>query len=156
MKNTFVLVSLLVLSGCATVTRGTTEAFVIETDPPGAKATLTTGQSCTTPCSLEMKRKKEFQVKLEKEGYETVETQILSQIAGAGAAGMAGNVLLGGIIGAGVDAATLVHHPFCNFPGAGRRQAIRYPFAGFIDVNDEGRDEWPVECRIADLCPRWN
>ena len=30
----------------------------------------------------------------------------MGQISGGGAAGMAGNVLLGGIIGAGVDAAT--------------------------------------------------
>ena len=35
-----------------------------------------------------------------------MQTQILSQVAGAGAAGMAGNVLIGGLIGIGVDAAS--------------------------------------------------
>lgn len=41
-----------------------------------------------------------------KQGYAKVTTDIVSQIAGAGAAGMAGNVLIGGIIGVGIDAAS--------------------------------------------------
>lgn len=106
MIRTTVLVLVLASSGCATVTRGSSEAFVIETDPTGASATLSTGQQCKTPCSLELKRKKEFVVKIEKDGYELVEANISSQVAGAGAAGMAGNVLLGGLIGAAVDVGT--------------------------------------------------
>ena len=47
---------------------------------------------------------------LEKEGYETVRASITSSIDTGGAAGMAGNVLLGGIIGAGVDAGTGAMH----------------------------------------------
>ena len=98
--------SLLVLQGCATITRGTTEAWTVESEPIGAEVTLSSGESCTTPCTLTKKRKDAFMVTIEKEGYETVRTQIQSQVAGAGAAGMAGNVLVGGIIGVGVDAAT--------------------------------------------------
>lgn len=41
-------------------------------------------------------------VTVDKDGYEPVQTQIVSQVAGAGAAGMAGNVLVGGIIGVGL------------------------------------------------------
>lgn len=93
-------------TGCATITRGTTEVLVIETTPPGADVELSNGMRCRTPCSLEMKRKKEVVVEISKQGYEPVKVNVLSQIAGAGAAGMAGNVLLGGLIGAGVDAAT--------------------------------------------------
>jgi len=97
---------LLSASGCATITRGTTEALVINTEPPGANATLSSGHFCKTPCSIELKRGNSVHVKIEKEGYLTVDTDIQSQIASAGAAGMAGNVLLGGLIGAGIDAAT--------------------------------------------------
>ena len=93
-------------SGCATITRGSSEVLVIDTDPPGAAATLSSGHYCKTPCSIELKRKNNVHVKLEKDGYEFVETDINSQISNAGAAGMAGNVLLGGLIGVGVDAAT--------------------------------------------------
>lgn len=106
MLRTGIILALLLLSGCATVTRGSTEAFVIESDPLGATATLSSGHTCKTPCSLELKRKKEFTVKIEKDGYEAVEANISSQVAGAGAAGMAGNVLLGGVIGAAVDVGT--------------------------------------------------
>lgn len=103
------IVVLAVLSGlqaCATVTRGTTEAFVVDSEPVGANVTLSTGERCKTPCTLTKKRKESFMVTIELDGYETVQTQVQSQVAGGGAAGMAGNVLVGGIIGVGVDAAS--------------------------------------------------
>jgi hypothetical protein len=102
-----VIVAVGILPGCATITRGSTEVLVIETQPPGADVELSpAGLRCKTPCSLELKRKKDVMVKINKPGYEPVETSVLSEVAGAGAAGMAGNVILGGIIGAGVDVAT--------------------------------------------------
>ncbi len=101
----FVLVAAASLAGCATITRGTSEVLVIETEPPGASAEITPGGfKCTTPCSVELKRKKDYVIEIQRDGYEPVKVDVLSQIAGAGAAGMAGNVILGGIIGAGVDA----------------------------------------------------
>ncbi len=90
--------------GCATITRGTSEAFVVESDPPGAHVRLSTGETCRTPCTLRKKRKESFVVHIEKPGYEPVEVQVTNQVAGAGAAGMAGNVIFGGLIGAAVDA----------------------------------------------------
>ena len=92
------------LGACASITRGTSESFIIESDPPGAQAVLSNGLSCTTPCSLKVKRKDGFTVNITRTGYEPVLATITSQIAGAGAAAMAGNVLLGGVIGAAVDA----------------------------------------------------
>jgi hypothetical protein len=92
--------------GCATITRGTTEAWTVESDPAGANVRLSSGEVCKTPCTLTKKRKDPFMVTVEKSGHETVETRILSQVAGSGAAGMAGNVLIGGLIGIGVDAAS--------------------------------------------------
>lgn len=97
---------MLVLTGCATITRGTTEVLVVNTDPPGAKVEISDGHQCSSPCSVELKRKHDYHVKIVKAGYEPIETDIKSQIVGAGAAGMAGNVLVGGIIGVGVDAYT--------------------------------------------------
>lgn len=101
------LIALLPLTGaCATITRGTSEAWTVNSDPTGADVKLSTGQECTTPCTLKLKRKDSFTVTVHKQGYKKVTTQVISQVAGAGAAGMAGNVLVGGIIGVGVDAAT--------------------------------------------------
>ena len=96
----------LLTCGCATITRGSSEILVIDSEPAGAAATLSSGHYCKTPCSIELKRKNNIHVKIEKDGYESVETDVNSQISNAGAAGMAGNVLLGGVIGAGVDLAT--------------------------------------------------
>ena len=96
----------LVLTGCATITRGTTEVLVVNTDPPGAEVQISDGHACTSPCSVELKRKHDYHVKIAKAGYEPIETDVMSQIVGAGAAGMAGNVLIGGLIGVGVDAYT--------------------------------------------------
>ena len=99
-------VGTLALTGCATITRGTTEVLVVNTDPPGAQVQISDGHACTSPCSVELKRKHDYHVKIAKAGYEPVETDVMSQIVGAGAAGMAGNVLVGGLIGVGVDAYT--------------------------------------------------
>jgi len=94
----------LALSGCATVTRGTTENLSVQSEPEGASVELSSGQICKTPCNLELKRKNDYTLYLHKEGFQDAEIRVESKVAGAGAAGMAGNVLIGGIIGAGVDA----------------------------------------------------
>ncbi|MDI9238027.1 PEGA domain-containing protein [Lysobacter sp. LF1] len=101
-----VLCALANLVGCATVTRGTTQAFSVESTPLGATVSLSNGERCDTPCTLTLKRKHPVAVQVCKTGYAPVETVVQSQVSGAGAAGMAGNVLLGGLIGAGVDAAS--------------------------------------------------
>jgi hypothetical protein len=96
----------LLVGGCATVTRGTTEPLAIQSEPPGAEVELSTGQRCITPCNLELKRKYDYRLTLQKEGFADVVVAVQPRVAGAGAAGAAGNVLIGGIIGLGVDAAT--------------------------------------------------
>lgn len=53
-----------------------------------------------------MSRKSEFGVDVTKAGYKPWHGQVTNKVSGAGGAGMAGNVILGGIIGAGVDVAT--------------------------------------------------
>lgn len=92
--------------GCATITRGTTQALTIDSTPIGATVSLSNGERCETPCTLTLKRKYPLAVELCKSGFRPVLTQVHSQIAGSGAAGMAGNVLVGGLIGVGVDAAS--------------------------------------------------
>ena len=92
------------LSGCATIVRGTSQSFVIESEPAGAEAELSNGIHCKTPCSLNLKRKTAFSVKISKPGYETIDAHVNSQTSGGGGAALVGNVMFGGIIGAGVDA----------------------------------------------------
>ena len=90
--------------GCATVTRGTKEVLEVGTDPRGATVTLSNGLSGTSPASFKVSRRRDLTVTIAMEGYETVQVSVKRQIAGAGAAGLVGNVLVGGLIGAAVDA----------------------------------------------------
>ena len=93
-------------TGCATVTRGTKDTLVVESDPAGARVTLSNGLSGTTPASFKFPRKENLLVTIEKDGYEKVQVNVTSNVATAGGAAMAGNVLMGGLVGAAVDAGT--------------------------------------------------
>ena len=104
--NVSILLCILFATGCTTITRGTKDTLVIETDPPGAEIEISNGLRGKTPASFKMSRKEEVVVKITKEGYQPVEVNVNSQMVTAGGAGMAGNVLIGGVIGMGVDAAT--------------------------------------------------
>ncbi len=104
----------LALSGCATITRGTTDQLQIVSDPSGADVRTSMGPTCITPCTLQVSRKDEFTVTVSKPGYIAENVPVKTQVAGNGAAGFAGNVLFGGIVGMGTDAytgATLEHVP---------------------------------------------
>lgn len=95
------------LGACATVTRGSSQAWTVETTPGGAAVVTTTGFKCSaTPCTFKMKRKKEFDVTITKPGYKPYTASVTNQISGKGGAALAGNVLVGGLVGLGVDAAT--------------------------------------------------
>lgn len=93
------------LGACATVTRGTTQQVTVKSTPPGAAVKTTTGFTCAaTPCTFKMPRKEGFDVTISKDGFKPVTVTVESKMSGGGAAGMAGNVIAGGIIGMGVDA----------------------------------------------------
>jgi hypothetical protein len=95
------------LGACATVTRGSSQAWTVETTPGGAAVATTTGFKCdATPCTFKMKRKKEFDVTITKAGYKPYTASVTNQISGKGGAALAGNVLVGGVVGLGVDAMT--------------------------------------------------
>lgn len=95
------------LGACATATRGTKTAWEVQTTPAGARVETSHGMSCaSTPCSIKMPRKSEFTATISKDGYKPATVSVTNKVSTGGGAGMAGNVLLGGIIGAGVDVAS--------------------------------------------------
>jgi len=110
-KSLIRIAGVLLLAGtstaCATVTRGTNTAWEVQTDPSGAKVETNHGHQCpSTPCSIKMPRKSEFTATITKDGYEPATVVVTNKVSGAGGAGMAGNVIVGGLIGAGVDVAS--------------------------------------------------
>lgn len=94
------------LGGCSTVTRGLDNDVAFISAPTGATVTTDIGLSCTTPCTLEVRRNKEFSATFNLEGFAPQTIPVGTRLAAAGAAGFAGNVLAGGIIGMAVDAST--------------------------------------------------
>ena len=106
MRLIFVLFLAALSSGCATVTRGTDSTIGFDSQPSQAEVRTSNGLGCVTPCSLVVKRNEEFVATFSKPGYRSKQVEVKTQLAGAGAAGLAGNVLVGGLIGLGVDAVT--------------------------------------------------
>ncbi len=104
MRKVFVVAAattvVIALSGCATIVNGTSQDYQIESFPAGAKAVLSTGESCTTPCEISLKRRNDLSVSFDLSGYKSERVLVQSRTGGAGV----GNILLGGVIGAGVDA----------------------------------------------------
>jgi hypothetical protein len=114
MRILFVLSLAAMCGGCATITRGTTDQIQMASEPQGADVQTSEGHRCVTPCTIQVDRKAEFSVVFRKSGYRTQSIAVTTSVAGAGAAGFAGNLLIGGIVGMGVDAstgATLQHVP---------------------------------------------
>lgn len=109
MRSLGILALGVVLGGCASVTRGTTENISIASTPSGVEAIVSGMEvptTCTTPCSVVVKRSADISITFQKEGYEPQIVPLSRDIPTSGAAGFAGNLLLGGVVGMGVDAAT--------------------------------------------------
>ena len=68
---------------------------------------LSTGERGVTPCKfVEPRRTDNFTVTVSKSGYAPQTVRVRSEASGTGAVAMGGGLILGGIISAGVDAAT--------------------------------------------------
>ena len=96
------ITALLLLSGCATVIKGTTQTMPINSDPDGADVVVNNLVVGITPTEIELQRKRDHQITLRKEGYAPATVPVLKSVGGA----VWGNILAGGIIGWGVDAAS--------------------------------------------------
>lgn len=81
----------ILLSGCATMIRGTSEQLQITSTPNGAHATLSNGQRCTTPCNMKLKRNQSVVITYSKPGCKSTQLSVYPTLAGAG-------VILGGIV----------------------------------------------------------
>ncbi len=90
-KATIGLLSLIFFSGCVTIFRGTTEPVRFASEPPGALVSIGSGQSCTTPCTLTLKRNASLLAQFTLEGYENEAVSIYPTMSGTG-------VIFGGLV----------------------------------------------------------
>lgn len=114
-KFMFAISSTILLSSCGSITRGTEEKVTIISEPSDAVISTSLGQSCPkSPCTLMVKRNKDLTAYAEKPGYEKGSIDINTKMSARGTAGVAGNLIAGGLIGLTVDTATgagLDHYP---------------------------------------------
>lgn len=101
-KLALTIIALSLLSGCATVVKGRTQTVPISSDPSGAEIILNHVPMGITPAQLELRRKNDHLITLQKEGYAPASVPVLKSVGGA----VWGNILAGGLIGWGVDATT--------------------------------------------------
>ena len=90
---------LVVLYGCATVINHTTQSVFLQTDPPGATATIDGAKQVATPVSIKLKRGKDHMITFDKPGYKTTTITIDREMSGW----VWGNIVLGGLIGLAID-----------------------------------------------------
>jgi hypothetical protein len=103
----FATLALTLTSGCATVTRGSKDVLEINTTPGGAQVQTSNGLTCaSTPCALKLPRRSELVVNITRKRCKPVAVNVTNKTSGGGGAALAGNIIVGGIIGLGVDAAT--------------------------------------------------
>jgi hypothetical protein len=98
-----IVLALISLStGCASIVKGTTQAVPISSDPSGADVLVDGNLVGTTPTTVELKRKTDHLITIQKKDYEPKAVPVVKSVGGA----VWGNILAGGLIGWGVDAAS--------------------------------------------------
>lgn len=107
MRKLAVLALMLALMGCATITKGTTQTIAVDTPGvPGATCTIQTPsgpRGLVTPGNVTLdKQSAALPITCTKECYVMGSSMIPSNTESMAA----GNVILGGVVGLGVDAAT--------------------------------------------------
>lgn len=68
MRISFSLLCLVLLTGCATILRGTEQNVTVDTVPSGARVEFSNGQTCMSPCSIAAKRSKALNVIVSMDG----------------------------------------------------------------------------------------
>jgi len=103
MKNIISGITLsVILSGCATVISGVDQDVTFNSVPGDATVIINSIPRGTTPLTVSLKRRGHYEVTLEKEGYYPTNFVMRRKVNPA----IIGNILVGGVIGVGVDAAT--------------------------------------------------
>jgi len=103
MKLSLVFLALSVLTGCGLIAHGTSQSIRCTTTPAGALVRAADGTTCSTPCTVTLKRKTDGVLTIEREGYETMTVSIRSVVSKSSAASV---LLPGGLVCLGVDLAS--------------------------------------------------
>lgn len=113
MKKFLCMLSVLMAPGCATVMEGTGQSVSIDSEPPGASCQVNRAGApiggVTTPGSIHLdKSKNDLSVTCQKPGFQTATVASSPHFNGT----TFGNILIGGLVGVAVDAATGANYSY--------------------------------------------
>lgn len=128
--------SLVTLGACSTIVEGSSQNVTVMTDPSGASCRLESNRGIVgivnpTPGSIQLEKSKDnVTVLCEKEGYQPSAGTLASSFEGM----TFGNIIFGGIVGVGIDAASGAMNKYppsvtvqlapVSFPSASARDAF--------------------------------
>jgi len=93
-----IFAALILLSGCASTLKGTTQEVDLRSVPTGATVAVS-GQTATTPVKFKLKRNQDHVATFTKDGYPERQAHLKQRVNGA----FYGNLAVGGIVGMAVD-----------------------------------------------------
>jgi hypothetical protein len=96
------LLSIFLWPGCATIIQGTTQEIPVSSDPPGVKLTVDSKSNFTTPTVLVLSRNEPHILEFSLDGHHPEVVRLRPAFSTV----TAGNIILGGLIGWGVDSAS--------------------------------------------------
>lgn len=100
--KSIVLLSVFMLSSCATIISGSRQNVEIASEPSSAKVYINEIEVGNTPIQQNLKRNQEYNVVLKLDGFETYETKLEKNFN----AWYIGNIVFGGLIGIIIDPIT--------------------------------------------------
>jgi uncharacterized protein YceK len=93
-------ITVLSVSGCATIMHGTQQDVGISSTPTGASVLIDNTEKGVTPVVLKLRRKENHTVRIQLAGYQPFESTLTHSVSGW----VWGNIAFGGLIGLAVDA----------------------------------------------------
>lgn len=104
--KSILLLSILLLSSCATIISGSRQNVEISSEPSSAKVYINEIEVGNTPILKNLKRNQDYSIALKLDGYETYETKLERKFN----AWYIGNIAIGGLIGIIIDPVTGAIH----------------------------------------------
>jgi len=113
--------SVVLITSCATITRGSHDKLTVLSEPSGANVVLSSGEKGVTPTKFVKSRRDNFTVTVSKAGYVPQTVNVESKVSATGGTAMA----VGGPIGVGVDAVSGAYNSLYPNPVSVRLAPLR-------------------------------
>src|SRR5438552_663549 len=120
-RSVLVCLPVVLITSCATITRGSHDKLTVLSEPSGANVVLSSGEKGVTPTKFVKSRRDNFTVTVSKVGYVPQTVNVESKVSATGGTAMAA----GGPIGAGVDAVSGAYNSLYPNPISVRLAPLR-------------------------------